>query len=160
MRVAKNCVVSFHYDLADGEGQPIESSRGRAPLAVLHGFGNVIPGVEAALADRQAGERFQVVVPPDQAYGEYREQHTQRVPKKYFAQPQRLKPGMQASLSTQEGPRVVTVLKVGESVVDVDLNHPMAGKTLRFDIEITDVRQASEEELAHGHAHEPGGHAH
>jgi FKBP-type peptidyl-prolyl cis-trans isomerase SlyD len=160
MKIEKNCVVSFHYDLSDETGQPIESSRERTPLAVLFGFGNVIEGIETALANRQAGDRFQVTVPPEQGYGPRREDHVQRVPKKYFQKSERLRPGVQAALSTKDGPRAVTVIKVGESVVDVDLNHPMAGKVLNFDIEITEVRAASEDEIAHGHAHAPGGHHH
>jgi len=100
-------------------------------------------------------------VPPELGYGERREGLQQRVPKKYFRDANRLKPGMRTVLTTKEdGQRVVSILKVGTSVVDVDLNHPMAGRTLVFDIEVIEVRAASAEEIAHGHAHAPGGHAH
>jgi FKBP-type peptidyl-prolyl cis-trans isomerase SlyD len=160
MKIDKNTVASFHYDLADGAGNRIESSRSGQPLAVLHGAGNVIPGVEAALAGREAGERFSVTVPPEQGYGERREGLVQRVPKKYFRDGQRLRPGDTTVLSTRDGQRVVTVAKVGQSVIDVDLNHPMAGRTLVFDIEVVSVREATPEEIDHGHAHEPGGHHH
>jgi FKBP-type peptidyl-prolyl cis-trans isomerase SlyD len=160
MKIEAHTVATFHYDLSSPEGERIESSRSGEPLAILHGAGNVIPGVENALAGRAAGERFSVTVPPDQGYGERREGLGQRVPKKYFRDPRRLRPGQQTQLQTREGPRVVTVVKVGESVVDVDLNHPMAGRTLVFDIEVVTVRAASADEIAHGHAHEPGGHAH
>ncbi|MCE3005180.1 MAG: peptidylprolyl isomerase [Xanthomonadaceae bacterium] len=160
MKIDNNTVASFHYDLADAAGNRIESSRGGQPLAVLHGAGNVIPGVEAALAGRSVGERFSVTVPPEQGYGERREGLTQRVPKKYFRDGQRLRAGDTTMLSTLDGQRVVTVVKVGQSVIDVDLNHPMAGRTLVFDIEVVAVREATAEEIAHGHAHEPGGHAH
>ena len=160
MKIDKNTVASFHYDLADAAGNRIESSRSGQPLAVLHGAGNVIPGVEAALAGREAGERFSVTVPPEQGYGERREGLIQRVPKKYFRDAQRLRVGDTTMLSTRDGQRVVTVAKVGQSVIDVDLNHPMAGRTLVFDIDVVAVREATPEEIEHGHAHEPGGHHH
>jgi FKBP-type peptidyl-prolyl cis-trans isomerase SlyD len=116
--------------------------------------------VEAALDGREAGERFSVTVAPAQAYGERREGLTQRVPKKHVRNADRLRVGDSAVVQTTDGARVVTVMKVGSSVLDVDLNHPMAGRTLVFDIEILAVRAATEEEVAHGHAHEPGGHQH
>ncbi len=160
MKIEAHSVVQFHYRLSDEAGTPIESSREREPLTVLIGAGNIIPGLETALEGRSAGERFDVVVPPEQGYGERRDNLTQRVPTKYFRDPKQLRPGVTTALATREGPRAVTVVKVGESVVDVDLNHPMAGRTLRFDVEVVDVREASADEIAHGHAHGPGGHDH
>jgi FKBP-type peptidyl-prolyl cis-trans isomerase SlyD len=108
---------------------------------------------------REAGDSFKADVPASEAYGERRDGLTQRVPKKHFGA-QKLEPGMQVVLNTNFGPRAVTIQKVGMSVVDVDLNHPMAGKDLEFDIEIVEVRDASAEELAHGHVHGDGGHQH
>jgi len=160
MQIAEHTIVRFHYDLADEAGQPIESSREREPMAILYGAGNVIPGIEKAIEGRRAGERLQVTVPPAEGYGERRDGLTQRVPKKFFNEARKLRPGDSTVLGSNQGPRVVTVLKIGETVIDVDLNHPMAGRTLCFDIEIMEVREASAEEIAHGHAHEPGGHAH
>jgi len=161
MKAAADTVVTFHYALSDEQGQPIESSHGRDPLTVLLGRGGLVPGIEQALLDREAGERFEVVVPPDQGYGERRDDWVQRVPKKYFRDPDHLRVGMQTVLNeTGGGARMVTVVKIGSSVIDVDLNHPMAGRTLHFALELTDVRAASEEEVAHGHAHGPGGHHH
>jgi FKBP-type peptidyl-prolyl cis-trans isomerase SlyD len=161
MKVAKDTVVSFHYGLSDEAGTPLEDSREREPLVILFGRGNIIAGLEQALTDHVAGDRFDVVVAAEQAYGERQEGRSQRVPKKYFADAEHLKPGMTAVLNTKDrGQQIVTVTKVGSSVIDVDLNHPMAGKTLRFDIEIVDVREATAEELAHGHAHGAGGHGH
>ena len=160
MQIAEHTIVRFHYDLADEAGQPIESSREREPMAILYGAGNVIPGLEKAIEGRRAGERLQVTVPPAEGYGERREGLTQRVPKKFFNEARKLRPGDSTVLGSNQGPRVVTVLKIGETVIDVDLNHPMAGRTLCFDIEIIEVREASAEEIAHGHAHDPGGHAH
>jgi len=161
MKIEHNTVATFHYDLSDEQGSVIESSRGGDPMAALHGAGNVIPGIETALAGHAVGDRFSTTVPPELGYGERREGLQQRVPKKYFRDANRLKPGMRTVLTTKEdGQRVVSILKVGTSVVDVDLNHPMAGRTLVFDIEVIEVRAASAEEIAHGHAHAPGAHAH
>lgn len=156
MKIEKNSVVRFHYSVSEA-GQPaLESSRDRDPLAIMIGHGNIIPGLEAAMLQRAAGDTFQVTVAPDQAYGERRDGLNQRIPKKLFKNA-RLVPGMQVVLPTEMGPRAMTVLKVGMSVVDVDLNHPMAGKTLDFDVEIIEVREASDEERAHGHVHGEGG---
>ena len=159
MKIAKDSVVRFHYTVSEVGQEPIESSKDREPLAIMIGHGNIIPGLEAAMQDREAGESFGVDVPAAEAYGERREGMGQRIPKKHFGNT-RLQPGMQVVLQTNFGPRAVTVEKVGHSVVDVDLNHPMAGKTLRFEVDIQDVRDASEEEIAHGHAHGPGSHHH
>jgi len=161
MKAEKNSVVRFHYALSDASGAPIESSREGDPVTVLLGHGGIIPGIEEAIAGREAGEKFDVTVAPEKGYGERRENFTQRVPKKYFRNAEKLKPGMQTVLNVQGGgQRLVTVRKVGSSVIDVDLNHPMAGQTLQFAIEVVDVREATSEEIQHGHAHGPGGHEH
>ena len=159
MKIEKDRVVRFHYTVAEQGQEAIESSQGREPLAILYGHGNIIPGLEKAMEGRTAGESFSVDVPAAEAYGEKREGLSQRVPKKHFGE-QRLAPGMQVVLNTNFGPRAVTIEKVGMSVVDVDLNHPMAGKDLHFDIDVVDVREASAEELEHGHVHGEGGHHH
>ena len=129
------------------------------PLAILIGHGNIIPGLEQALEGREAGERFSVQVAAKDAYGERREGLTQRVSRKLFKE-KKLAAGDQVVLQTQHGPRAVTVQKVGMSVVDIDLNHPMAGRNLDFDIEVIDVREGTDEERAHGHVHGEGGHQH
>lgn len=159
MKIEKDRVVRFHYTVSEVGQPPLESSKEREPLAILIGHGNIIPGLEKAMEGRGAGESFSVNVPAAEAYGERREGLIQRVPKKHFGN-QRLAPGMQVVLNTNFGPRAVTIEKVGMSVVDVDLNHPMAGKDLHFDIEIVDVREASPEEIEHGHVHGEGGHHH
>jgi FKBP-type peptidyl-prolyl cis-trans isomerase SlyD len=159
MKIAENSVVHFHYTVSEPGLAAIESSRGSEPLAVLIGHGGIIPGLEAAMKDREAGDKFELTVTPEQAYGERREGLIQRVPRKHFKNA-KLMPGMQVVLPTEAGPRPMTVKKVGISVVDVDLNHPMAGKTLNFDVEIVDVREASDEEKQHGHVHGDGGHQH
>ena len=126
---------------------------------MLIGHNAIIPGLEEALLGRAAGDSFSVDVAAAEAYGERREGLEQRIPKKHFGNT-KLQPGMQVVLQTNFGPRAVTVVKVGHSVVDVDLNHPMAGKDLHFDVEIVEVREAAAEELEHGHVHGDGGHHH
>ncbi|MDQ2972256.1 MAG: peptidylprolyl isomerase [Rhodanobacteraceae bacterium] len=163
MKAAKNTVVSFHYLVTEGaavDGAPVDSSRERGqPLVALLGFNQLVPGIERALAGHETGERFEVEIAPGDAYGQRREGMIQRVPKKYFQHADKLKPGMTTVLQTREGgQRMVTVHKVGMSAIDVDHNHPLAGKTLHFDIEIIGVRAPTPEELEHGHVHAEGGH--
>ncbi|MDA3915315.1 peptidylprolyl isomerase [Oleiagrimonas sp.] len=161
MKADKDQVVSFHYVLST-DGAQVESSRDNGePLQVLLGRGQLIAGMEKAMQGHAAGDAFAVDLAPEEAYGERHEGRTQRMSKKYFQQAARLKPGMTTVLQLKEGgQRQVTVHKVGMTTIDVDLNHPLAGKTLHFDIEMIDVRPATPEELEHGHAHGPGGHAH
>jgi len=158
MKIQKDSVVRFHYTVSEG-GEQVETTEGRDPMAILIGHGNVIPGLEKALDGRESGEKFAVDVAAVDAYGVVTEGLTQRVPKKHF-EGQPLKAGMAVMLNTNFGPRAVTIQKVGMSVVDVDLNHPMAGKDLQFEVEIVEVREASAEELDHGHVHGDGGHQH
>jgi len=155
--VAKGKVVSFHYTLSDETGEQLESSRERQPMSYLHGARNIIPGLEKALEGRSAGDSFQVTVAPAEAYGERNESNIQRIPAKHFRDPRRLEPGQIVSIQTRQGPVQAVVRKVGRFNVDVDANHPLAGKTLTFDVEVTDVRDATEEESAHGHVHGQGG---
>lgn len=162
MQVATNSVVSFHYVLTDAQnGEVIDSSRERGePLVILAGRGQLIPGVEKGLEGKIAGDKFVLEIAPEDGYGQRRDDAIQRLSKKYFPNAERLKAGDEVVLQTKFGPQQVRVLKVGASVVDIDVNHPLAGVTLNFDIEITDVREATTEELEHGHAHGPGGHHH
>lgn len=154
MKAAKDTVVTLHYDLTTG-GETVETSRKGDPMQVLLGRGQLIKGLEDAIEGRDAGDVFQVELAPADAYGERRENAIQRVPKKYFLQAKRLKPGMTTVLTLREGgQRAVTVHKVGMTTIDVDTNHPMAGKTLVFDIDLVDVREATPEEIDHGHVHE------
>ena len=160
MKAASDHVVLFHYDLSDEQGVAIESSRDGDGVAVLMGHRNVIPGVETALSGKQAGDQFQTTVPPALGYGLRREELKERISKKHIISKQKPKVGETITIRTKSGPRNVMVAKVGNSVIDVDMNHPMAGRTLVFDIEILEVREASEEELAHRHVHGTGGHKH
>jgi len=162
MQVAANSIVSFHYTLTDAaNGETIDTSRERGEaLTILAGRGQLIPGVEKGLEGKVVGDKFVLVITPEEGYGVRNDQAIQRLSKKYFPNADRLKDGDQVVLQTKFGPQQVRVLKVGGSVIDIDTNHPLAGVTLNFDIEITEVREATEEELAHGHAHGPGGHHH
>ena len=161
MKAGKDKVISLHYTLTV-DGEKVESSLDRnEPLWILLGHGQLIPGLEKALEGHEAGANLQVEVTPAEGYGERQEGMTQRVPKKYFQQAAKLKPGMTTVLALKEGgQRAVVVQKVGMSTVDVDLNHPMAGKTLNFDVTVNEVRDGTEEEIAHGHAHPLGAEAH
>ncbi|MEO7917760.1 MAG: peptidylprolyl isomerase, partial [Dokdonella sp.] len=161
MQIEKNKVVSFHYALKVN-GEAVDSSRERGePLSILAGHGGIIEGLDKALTGHVTGDRFDVSIAPAEGYGERQESSMQRVPKKYFRDADHLRAGGMTVLTEKNGQqRQVTIVKVGSSVVDVDTNHPLAGQTLDFDIEITDVRDATAEELAHGHVHGPNGHQH
>ncbi|HEU4618598.1 MAG TPA: peptidylprolyl isomerase [Gammaproteobacteria bacterium] len=157
MEIATNKVVTFHYTVTDTEGSFSESSEGGDPVAYLHGRGHIVPGLESELKGKQAGDEVHVSVPPEEAYGSRDPAAVQRVPIKHLVRPGRLEPGKVVAINTERGGVRGTVLKVGRFNVDVDLNHPLAGKTLVFDVKVIDVRDATEEEMAHGHVHGPGG---
>lgn len=160
VEIAPDAVVTFHYTLRNAEGDELETSRGDNPTAYLHGGGNVIPGLEKAMTGRSAGDVFTATVEPADAYGEKQPGRTQRVPIKHLIYRGKLRAGDAVQLNTKEGRRAVTVVKAGRHSADIDTNHPLAGQTLSFDIEIVEVRAATAEELSHGHAHGPGGHHH
>ena len=153
MQIDKNKVVTFHYDLKVSGNDIYESSRNTEPMNYLHGHSNIIYGLEKEMAGKVNGDRFSVTVEPLDGYGIRNEQAVQRIPIKHLTYKGRLRPGMMVAVNSREGQRQVLVLKVGKFNVDVDLNHPLAGKTLTFDVEILGVRDASPEEVAHGHAH-------
>jgi FKBP-type peptidyl-prolyl cis-trans isomerase SlyD len=157
MLIADKKVASFHYTLSNEQGEQIESSRERQPMTYLHGARNIIPGLEQALAGKAAGEQFQVTIAPNDAYGVRRPDQVQRIPAKHFRDAKHLKPGQRVTIQTRRGPLQATVVKVGRFNVDVDTNHPLAGQTLTFDVEVTAVRDATKEEIEHGHVHGPGG---
>ena len=158
MVVADKKVVSFHYTLTNDKGEQMESTREREqPMTYLHGARNIIPGLEKAMAGKAAGESFQVTLAPADAYGERKPGNVRRIPSKHFRDTKALKPGQMVSIQTRQGNFQATVIKVGRFNVDVDANHPLAGETLTFDVEIVAVRDASKEEIAHGHVHGSGG---
>lgn len=160
MQIAERTVASFNYTLTNDAGEIIDSSEGRSPLAYLHGAGNIVPGLEKQMAGRKAGDRFDVVVAPEEGYGQPNPMLVQTVPREAFQGVDSIEVGMEFQAQTPQGPLSVVVSKVDADNVTVDGNHPLAGKTLHFAIEVTEVRDASVEELAHGHVHGPGGHHH
>jgi len=160
MQIAHQKVVSIHYTLTNVDGDIIDSSEGSEPLSYLHGFGNIIPGLENALTGRKAGDRFTVSVAPAEGYGERDDGMIQSVPRNAFQGVDEIQPGMQFQAQSPEGMQLVTVIGVEKDEVILDGNHPMAGLTLNFAVEITAVRDATHEELDHGHIHGPGGHHH
>ena len=158
--IGDDTVVSFHYKLSDADGTISESSEGQSPVVYLHGRNAIVPGLETQLNGKKSGDKFTATVPPEDGYGQRNEDAMQRVPLKHLATRGPFQVGQLVVVNTREGGRQARVVKVGHFNVDLDLNHPLAGKTLTFDIEIVGVRAASEEELAHGHAHGPEGHGH
>ena len=163
MKIAKNSVVEFHYRLNDeADSTEIETSRGHNPALYLHGTDGIIPGLEAAMTGHEAGDVFTVSLAPEDAYGVRHANAIQRVPMKHLHVPKNavLQEGHVVQVQTEGGLRPATVVKAGKFNVDVDLNHPLAGVALSFDIEVVSVRDATEEEVAHGHAHGVGGHHH
>jgi FKBP-type peptidyl-prolyl cis-trans isomerase SlyD len=160
MPIAQNDVVSIHYTLKDDADKVLDSSAGGEPLAYLHGHGNLVPGLERALTGHDVGERLKVTVPAADGYGEYEQALVQKVPRRALKGIANLRVGMRLQAGTDHGHQAVTVTHIAGDMVTLDGNHPLAGRNLNFEIEITAVRAASEEELAHGHVHGDGGHHH
>jgi FKBP-type peptidyl-prolyl cis-trans isomerase SlyD len=159
LNISKDSVVTLHYTLKDDNNQTLDTSSGGEPLVYLHGANNIIPGLEEALEGKKQGDKFQVTVPSEKGYGPYLDQMVQTVSKNQFPQDD-IKAGMRFQAHTPQGPVILTVVEVKENEVVVDGNHPLAGQNLHFDLEVAEVRQATEEELSHGHVHGPGGHNH
>lgn len=160
MIAEKDKVVTFHYTLKDSEGEKLETSLEKDPMTYLHGANNIISGLEKAMEGHAIKDAFSVTVEPEEAYGVRNENNIQRVPLKRLKNLGKISVGQILTLQTDQGQVQVTVLKVGRFNVDVDGNHPLAGYPLTFDVEITDIREATEEELEHKHVHGPGGHHH
>lgn len=160
MQAGENTVVLIHYTLTSDGGETLDSSEGREPLGYLHGFGNIIPGLENALSGKQAGDKLKVTIAPEDAYGVREDALVQVVPRSAFGDAPDLEVGMQFQARTPEGIRVVTIVDIAGDEITLDGNHPLAGETLHFDVEVVEVRAATDEELAHGHAHGEGGHHH
>ena len=159
MRVAKNMVVSIDYTLTGADGTVLDSSSGQEPLTYLHGTGSILPGLEDALEGKSAGDALKVSVPPEKGYGLHDDKLLQQVPRRMFDMKD-LAPGMRFHAESDHGVRVVTVAAVDGDTVTVDANHPLAGQTLSFDVKVTEVREATTEELSHGHVHGAHGHDH
>ena len=160
MIVDKDKIVTFHYTLRNAAGEQMETSREKDPMSYLHGANNIIVGLEKAMEGHSIEDEFVVTVEPEEGYGVRNEKNVQRVPLKRLKGVGKISVGQILNLQTNKGQVQVTVLKVGRFNVDVDGNHPLAGVPLTFEVEITDIRDATEEELEHRHVHGPGGHQH
>ncbi len=160
--IGQDSVVTIHYTLTNDEGKVLDSSNGRAPLAYLQGHGNIVSGLEKELAGKAVGAKLSVDVPASEGYGERTGPGPQQVKKTEFGKDaDKLREGMPFQAESSDG-NVVTlwVAKIEGAWVHIDTNHPLAGQTLHFDVEIVDIRAATAEELAHGHVHGPHGHNH
>ncbi len=160
MQVTQDAVVLIHYTLTDDQGKTIDSSAGGEPLAYLHGNGNLIPGLERALEGKATGDSVSVKLAPAEGYGEYDKALVQQIPRRALKGIGDVYVGMQLQAQSDQGTRAVTVTHVAGDMVTIDGNHPLAGQQLNFDVTIEGVRAATEDELAHGHVHGPGGHHH
>ncbi|WP_158968407.1 peptidylprolyl isomerase [Paraglaciecola sp. L3A3] len=163
MQITKGTVVQFHYKIQDLEGNELESNFGEEAVAYLHGFNNMMPGIEKSLESMSKGDEVEVELEAAETYGEIQADSEQRVSVKHLtglSGAKTWKAGMTAVVNTEQGQREVTIIKVGKFMATIDINHPLAGKTLKFDLKVADVRAATDEEVEHGHAHGAGGHHH
>ncbi len=160
MNIEKNKVVSIDYTLTDNDGVIIDSSQGREPLKYLHGTNALIPGLEKELEGKIVGDKLDVSIASEEAYGARNEELLQSVPKEHFGDTPDIQVGMQFQAQSPQGPITVTIVDVKEDSVTVDGNHPLAGVVLNFKVEVKEVREATADELSHGHAHGEGGHEH
>ena len=156
LMIGKNAVVSIHYTLKDDAGQIMDSSSGGEPLTYLHGANNLIPGLEEELSGKSAGQSFTATIEPAQAYGETNPALVQTIDKAMFQGVDTIEPGMAFTAQGPQGQQQIMVTAVEGDQVTVDANHPMAGKTLHFEVEVVEVRDATEQELEHGHVHAHG----
>ena len=160
MEISRNKVVSFHDQLSNSDGTVLEDNFNDTPSLYMHGAENIISGLEKAMAGRTVGDEFEVTLAPQDAYGHIEPNKTERIPAKYLKHEGKMTVGQAVRFNTDKGMRNATVIKVGKFSVDVDLNHPLAGQTLSFKILIKDIRDATDEEIRHRHAHGEGGHQH
>ena len=159
--IVDGAVVTMHYKLTLDDGQVIDSSEGQDPLPYLHGANNIVPGLEAAMTGKAAGESFEICVAPEEGYGPRIDEAVQTVPRDRFPADAELQAGLQFQATDPDGnPLMGTITQVEGDDVTVDFNHPLAGQTLNFSIQVVEVREATEEEKQRGHVHGPGGHQH
>ncbi|MGZ5000389.1 MAG: FKBP-type peptidyl-prolyl cis-trans isomerase [Methylomonas sp.] len=157
MQITDNTAVSIHYTLTNNDGEQLDTSIGDEPLVYLQGAGNIIPGLEAALAGKNVGDRLNVTISPEQAYGAIDENMVQVVSRKMF-EGMDIEVGMQFHADVSYGTGIITITEIDGEDVTIDGNHPLAGESLTFDVEVIDVRPATEDELSHGHVHGAGCH--
>ncbi len=157
MAIVEKSVVGISYLLKNDAGEQIDGSEEGEPLLYLHGFNNIVPGLEEALSGKDVGDQISVVVPPEKAYGEKKQEMMGKVPRSAFEGMGELKPGMRFDAEGEEGRRIMVVVEeVGEEEVTINGNHPLAGETLHFDVTVESIREATQEELDHGHVHKTG----
>ena len=160
MQIEHKKVVYIHYTVKNDVGELIDSSEGKDPLAYLHGYRNIVVGLEKALEGKTTGDKLETTVSPEEGYGEVQEEMVQQVPREQFQGIDNIEVGMHFEAQTEQGPHLVEVTAIDDQFVTVDGNHPLAGTTLNFSVEVIEVRDATEEEIAHGHVHGVGGHEH
>ena len=158
MQVADNTAVSIHYTLTNDDGEVLDSSIGDEALVYLHGGGNIISGLEKALHGKATGDKFNVRIPAEDAYGELMDEMVQVISREMFEGIDNIEVGMQFHADVSSGTGVVTVVNIDGDDITIDGNHPLAGLALTFDVEVIEVRAATQEEMAHGHIHGAGCH--
>lgn len=157
MKVEKDKAVFIHYKLTGDDGEVLDSSEGGAPLGYLHGRSQIIPGLEQELEGREEGDTFEVTIESEDAYGDRTDDLISTVPASLFEGVDEVEVGMQFRADSDQGQRLVTVTDIEGEEVTIDANHPLAGERLNFEVEIQEIRPATDEELNHGHVHGPGG---
>ena len=162
MQIAPNTVASLAYVLTNTQGETLDQADTQQPFVYMHGAHNIIPGLENALAGKQAGDTLEVTIPPEQAYGLKDDSLMQEVPRSMFAgvEEEQIIPGAEFHAQTNAGMQTIVITAVNGDTITIDGNHPLAGQTLHFDVTVLDVRAATKDEISHGHAHGPGGHHH
>jgi FKBP-type peptidyl-prolyl cis-trans isomerase SlyD len=158
MQISDQKAVTIHYTLKDEAGETLDTSRGRDPLNYLQGAGNIVPGLEKALSGKAAGDTLRVTLTPEEAYGQRDEKEIRNVPLRRLSADGKLVPGARCRVQTSDGFQLAIVTAIKGDYATVDLNHPLAGMRLDFEVEVMAVRDATPEELTHGHVHGPGGH--
>ena len=153
LMIGDKSVVTIHYTLTDDAGEILDNSRDGDPMVYLHGASNIIPGLENELTGKTTGATLKVTVSPEDGYGEHSPEAIQKVPRSAFEGVDDIQPGMQFQTEGPQGMQIIVVAEVSEEEVTVDANHPLAGKTLHFDVSVEAVRDATPEEIDHGHAH-------
>ena len=161
MQIEKNKVALLEYTLTDSAGEVMDTSEGGDPLAYIQGIGNLIPGLEEELEGKSAGDELNVVVQPEKGYGVRNDALVQQVNREVFQGVDELQVGMQFHAQGEDGGNhMIWITEINGDDVTIDGNHPLAGQTLTFDVKVLEVRDATAEELDHGHVHGPGGHHH
>lgn len=160
MKIEKDKVVLMHYTLTDSEGNVIGSTEGDVPMAYMQGKGNIIPGLEVEMEGKKAGDKFKVNLSAENAYGKHNPELLNVVDKSVFQGDEEITIGLKVNVQTSNGDSIAVVSAFDDKTITLDLNHPLANKDLTFDVEIVEIREATETEKEHGHVHGPGGHHH